>query len=58
MVWTVRLEIEKIIFKGWIQRAQLSQMVITKNPFMGNLLTTIDKIQVEADRSFKYVKGM
>jgi len=33
-------------------------MVITKNPFIGNLLITIDKIQVEVDGSSKYVKGM
>ena len=58
MVQMVRLKIEKIIFKEWIQRAQLSQMVITKNPFVGNLLTTVDEIQVEVDRSFKCVKGI
>ena len=58
MVWIVRLEIEKIIFKGWIWRAQLSQMVITKNPFVGNLLTTIDEIQVKVDGSSKYIEGM
>jgi len=33
-------------------------MVITKNPFIGNLLTTVDEIQVEVDGSSKYIKGM
>jgi len=33
-------------------------MVITKNPFVGNLLTTVDEIQIEADGSSKYIEGI